>query len=323
MVVRKNNSTIPRAGMPPADAASFRRYRATNERTTAMERCQIWNCTWDEGDKVRDSVRHKLLRPSGQFASKKMLFKDLTVSEGEELVYWMFSSNKDSGLVEWADLVAEVMAEFPEYSAPDPMPMEPEMDNKWFGYQMPDDYDPEPKRIARVPYDIRLKATRDLFVLESQYMKNTPSLRDETTWVRKRHNASLLPGPHHRARTKNAPVQKIHRMTRRLIVRNCQNPEKFFTERLTSLVADDTNLKDLSSIEVTRLGAEIVARKWTDPVDEFWISYKRRSDGKQVAIGRDRDLENSLIDTEGEKGAVWEVEVVSGSDVPEEVMERS
>ncbi|KXS93492.1 hypothetical protein AC579_6911 [Pseudocercospora musae] len=42
--------------MPPADAASFRRYRSSHERTTAMERGQVGNSTWDEIDKMRDSV---------------------------------------------------------------------------------------------------------------------------------------------------------------------------------------------------------------------------------------------------------------------------
>lgn len=195
---------------------------------------------------------------------------------------------------------------------------------------MPEDYDPEPKRIARVPYDIRLKAIRDLFAMESQDLKTTPFLRDETTWDHKRHVASLLPGPHpiaprtpgRGARTKNAAVKKIYRNTRRLIVRNSHNPDVFFTERLTSLLSDDTNLKDLSSIELTRVGAEIVARKWTDPIDEFWICYKRRSDGKELAVTDDLELGLSLVDTEEEKGKVWEVEVRSG-DVGEEVAGRS
>ena len=61
-----------------------------------------------------------------------MVFKELTISEGEELMHCMFTSYKNIGQIEWADLVNEVMSEFLEYFAPDPMPMEPEMDNKWY-----------------------------------------------------------------------------------------------------------------------------------------------------------------------------------------------
>ncbi|KXT06161.1 hypothetical protein AC578_1378 [Pseudocercospora eumusae] len=58
------------------------------------------------------------------------------------------------------------MADFVEFFAPDPM----ERNQKCFGYQMPENYDPEPKNAspASPTTSIRLKALGELFATESQ-----------------------------------------------------------------------------------------------------------------------------------------------------------